>query len=277
MLMKPQANRTADSRNVYRIAILLVGLMSALSPNAAFAQANPGKIRGFWVTGASAVTVRADRAILVMEIGSSTGLLEETVQNMEKRLQSVRQELDEQGLSGKYRFSSDHYLADTTPLITQRSFTSTSFRTPHCFEVKRYIIVTFDESDLAAPGFDGVIARAIDGLTRAGARQTDLMPGLGQNRFGGPVLFTLKDPQPVVLEAIRQAMAQARLQAEEVAKISGRKLGPIVDARVNRPLAVELPRQQDLTVFDELNVKYFSTSKDAVTIPATFAAQYSTK
>jgi hypothetical protein len=165
----------------------------------------------------------------------------------------------------------------TMPATLPRTFTPRGFGQPHCFEVKRYVIVTFDESDLVKPGFDKTLASAIDGLTNAGAQQPQPPPQLAGAPTVGSVLFTLKDPEPVVLDTIHQAMERAKVLGEEVARNSGRKLGPILDARVNRPLMLELPRQQDLTVFDELEVRYYGTSKDAVTIPATFAVEYSTK
>lgn len=275
--MSPVSNQSIHFRKVLRTVILVSVVAFAIWPTAAFGQATRSKIRGFWVSGSAAVTVKADRALVVMEIRSSARLSEEALCEIERLSQVVAQELEQRGLGGKYRFTANHYFSNGLPVTAPRTLTLRSFGQPHCFEVKRYVIVTFNESDLAKPGFDGLLASAIDALTNAGAQLPELRPDLGQTRFAGPVLFTVKDPEPIVLEAIRQAMDRARVLGEEVARNSGRKLGPIIDARVNRPLMLELPRQQDLTVFDELNVRYYGTSKDAVTIPATFAVEYLTK
>jgi len=40
---------------------------------------------------------------------------------------------------------------------------------------------------------------------------------------------------------------------------------------------VTLPRREELNIADELHLQYYGTSKDTATIPASFAAQYSTK
>jgi hypothetical protein len=239
-------------------------------------QAKPNKIHSFWVTGTSAVTAKGDRAIVVMKIRTSLGLVGDAIAN-DQVTQAVTQELERRGLGGKYRFSGTHYFSKSASLMIQRSSVPAVSGQPTCLEVKKYVFITFDESDVANPAFHDILAGSIDALKNAGAHEPEQTPQPAGMGLAGPVWFTVKDPQTVVLAAIRQAMDQARALGEEVAKNSGRKLGPIIDARVNRPLMVDLPRQQDLTVFDELNLKHFGTSKDAVTIPATFAVQYSTK
>jgi uncharacterized protein YggE len=276
MLMNSEANRAKHFGNVCRTGIL-VAFTVALSASPVFGQAKPNKIRSFWVTGTSAVTVKADRALVVREIRTSSPRLEDALCEIERVSKVIAQEFEQRGLAGKFRFTANHYFAGGVPLGEPRTFAMRTSSKTYCFEVKKYVIVTFDESDVVAPGFDDTVTSAVDVLTNAGAQLAELPFSVGDTRFAEPVLFTLKDPQPIVLEAIRLAMDQARIMGEEVAKNSGRKLGPIIDARVNRPMTVELPRQRDLTVFDELNWKYFGSSKDAVTIPATFAVQYSTK
>lgn len=257
--------------------ILAAMCVVVLFPSAAIGQAK-SKIQSFWVTGTSSVSVKADRAIIVMEIRTSLGLAGDAIAANDQVTEAIAQELKHRGLDGKYRFSGTHYLSKGASLVIQRPYVPATFgQQPTCLEVKKYVFVTFDEPDLANPAFDDTLAGTIDALKRAGAREPEQSPQPAGTGLAGPVWFTVKDPQPVVMAAIRQAMDQAWALGQEVAKNSGRKLGPIIDARVNRPMMVELPRQQDLTVFDELNLKYFSTSKDAVTIPATFAAEYSTK
>jgi Protein of unknown function (DUF541) len=275
--MNQETSRSKDGRSVSRIAILVAAFAVLLFPCAALAQGKPSKFGSFWVTGTSAVTVKADRAVIVMEIRISSGLVGDAIAVNDQMTQAVTQELERRGLGGKYRFSGTHYLSRSASLMIQRAVVPAISGQPTCLEVKKYVFVTFDESDLANPAFDDILAGTIDALKNGGAHEPEQTPQPAGTELAGPVWFTVKDPQPVVLAAIRQAMEQARAQAEEIARISGRKLGPIMDARVNRPLMVELPRQQDLTILDELNLKYLGTSKDAVTIPATFSAQYSTK
>ena len=266
-------------RNSVWVGTCTLAAMSVLVlfPSTATGQTKQSKIQSFWVTGTSSVTVKADRAMVVMEIRSSSPRLDGALCELNRIQNQVTLGFEEQGLAGKFRFTANHYFADGMAVVEPRTFSLRKSPKTYSFEVKQYAIVTFDESDLAKPGFDDRLTGAVDVLLNAGAQLAELPFNVGETRFAGPILFTLKDPQPVVLEAIQQAMDEARRVGQHVAKSSGRRLGPIIDARVNRPMMVELPRQQDLTVFDELSLKYFSTSKDAVTIPAMFAAEYSTK
>jgi hypothetical protein len=281
--MTPHAFQVKDIRGrrdsvPTRTCTLVAIFVVVLFPSAAAGQAKQSKIRSFWVTGTSSVTVKADRAIVVMEIRTSLGLAGDAIASNDQVTDAIAEELKDRGLDGKYRFSGTHYLSKGASLVIQRPYVPAMFgQQPTCLEMKKYVFVTFDESDLADPAFDYALAGMIDALKRAGAHEPEQTPQPAGTGLAGPVWFTVKDPQPVVIAAIRQAMDQAWALGQEVAKNSGRKLGPIIDARFNRPMMVELPRQQDLTVFDELNLKYFSTSKDAVTIPATFAAEYSTR
>jgi hypothetical protein len=100
-----------------------------------------------------------------------------------------------------------------------------------------------------------VIFNTIDALVRAGAQQPEPSPQIPQFRVTGPVLFTVKDPNPALRKAVALAMAQARAMVEGVAEDSGTKLGPILDARKS-PLEVTLPRREELNIADELHLQY---------------------
>jgi uncharacterized protein YggE len=139
------------------------------------------------------------------------------------------------------------------------------------------VFVSFQESDLSNPLFDQVLAGTIDALVKAGAQRLESIPPSETTTATGPVWFTVKDPALAQREAIRQAADLARTLGEEVAKNSNVKITGIIDARVNRPFQVWPPRQQELEVLKELHLKYYGTSRDAVTIPATFAVKYSAK
>lgn len=147
-----------------------------------------------------------------------------------------------------------------------------------------YVIVTFDEEDLAKSTFDEKLAETKDGLKSAGAQEAEIyahpasaQDGVAPVLLTEPVLFTVKDPQPALLEATRRAHSQAEALGQEVARNSKLRIRGILDARVNRPLEVQLPRQQDINILDELNIRYYSASKDGVTIPATFAVKFRIK
>jgi hypothetical protein len=256
---------------------VLILLAAAIFPAMAFGQAKKTKIHGFWVAGSSAVTVKPDEAVVFMVIrGSGRSATDALTQN-ERTTQQVEQAADELGLKGKYRFSANRFSSGGSPMAAFRSFNPGVLQSPGSFEVKKYVFVTFDDADLAKPGFDQILANAIDALTGAGAQQSEILPQLPQARITSPVLFTVKDPGPAMLEAVRQAQVRARALGQEVARDSGVKLHGIIYARVNRPLEVTLPRQQEPTILDELHVQYYSLSKEGVTIPATFAVEYSAK
>jgi uncharacterized protein DUF541 len=268
------------------IAMLLI---TALSPVSAFAQSDRAKNRGFWVAASAEVTVPADEGIVIMLIRTVAPGAGNTLAQNEQTTQRVTQALDDLHLEGKYRFSANRFNNASVPPVALRAYQPGSapfsprlYRpgTPcesSSFEVSRYVLVTFDSSDLADSNFERTLASTIDALLDAGALEPELRTEAAQTRSGGTVFFALKDPQPVQLEAIREATARARAQAEEVAKSSGFRLGGIIDARVNRPLELQLPRVQELTILDEIGLRFYSDSKDAVTIPATFAVQFSTK
>ncbi|MGA8220895.1 MAG: SIMPL domain-containing protein [Candidatus Acidiferrales bacterium] len=265
----------------FRSGILL---FVALCPAVAFGQTPKTKIRGFWVAGSASVSVKADEAIVFMVIRTSAMTAADALSRNDATSTQVEESLDKLGLSGKYRFSAPHFDSGATPaLAIPRApvfgpYNPRVFQRRPCgYEVTKYVFVTFDESDLSNPLFDQVLAGAIDGLASAGAQQPEISPQVAPSEKIGAVLFTVKDPGPAQLEAIHQAAERARALGEEVAKNSGVKITGILDARVNRPLEVALPRQQELSVLDELHLRYYATSRDAITIPATFAVEYSAK
>jgi uncharacterized protein YggE len=276
---------------MFRISGQVVAFKSAVSlailltftvfPDLIFAQTNHTKIHSFWVAGSSSVTVKADEAVLFMVVRGGAPDATEALSENDRITRQVQQSLEQLGLKGKYRFSANQFnsagLVVGPALAPVRPYYSRGLQQPACFEVKKYVIVTFNEADLASEAFDQVLAETIDTLTRAGAQQPEIPPQIPRLRFSGPVVFSVKDPGPALREAVRQATEHAKASAQQVATDSGVKLGRILDARVNRPLEVSLPRPQERSIFDELNFQYFGESKDSVIIPATFAAQYSTR
>jgi uncharacterized protein YggE len=263
-----------------RVLLSFVILLLAVFPAVAFGQTTRTKIHGFWVAGSAEVNVKADEAIVFMVIRSSAMSAADALSKNDVTTNQVEKTIGEMGLSGKYKLSAPHLTSGGTPVLGP-AFTPYNPRVlqqrPCGYQATKYVFVTFDESDLSNPLFDQQLAGTIDGLTQAGAQQPEFPPQLGPTKNIGPVLFSVKDPEPAQREAVRQAMDRARALGDEVAKNSGVKITGIVDARINRPLEVSLPRQQELNLFDELHLKYYATSKDAITIPATFAVEYSAK
>jgi len=275
--MLPEFNRHEGFRKTFwTIVLFLVGI----SASTASGQTKRTKIRGFWVAGSAALTVKADEALVVMMIRSSAPVLAESLVRNDQITQRVEQEMAQMGLEGKYRFSASHFNAGT-PSLTSQSLNPSYPLPPRqrlCgYAVTKYVFVSFEESDLSNPLFDQVLAGTIDALVKAGAQGLESTPPSEPTRGTGPVWFTVKDPGPAQREAIRQAADRARTLGEEVAKNSNVKITGIIAARVNRPFQVWLPRQRELDVLDELQLKYYGTSRDAVTIPATFAVEYSAK
>jgi len=272
--MNGVSKQTFELGRAFCIVILLV---VAIFPEIAFGQTNRTKIHGFWVAGSAAVTAKADEAVVFMVVRGSASCAAGALSQNEQLAQQVAQALDAIGLKGKYRFSESHFSPGGSSALGFRPYDPRGLQQPSSFEVKKYVFVTFDEADLSDPGFDQKLAATIDGLVRAGAQQPELPPQLAQLRLTSPVVFTLKNPGPALLDAVHSAMERARTLAQEVARSSGVKLAGIIDARVNRPLEVPLPRQQQPDILEELHLQFYSTSKDGVTIPATFAVEYSTK
>jgi uncharacterized protein YggE len=260
---------------------MVMFLGAAFSPTAAFGQENRTKIHGFWVAGSASVTAKADEAIVFMVIRGSGRTAADAMAQNERISAQVEQAMGGLGLKGKYRFSANRFLpggaTPTGPGLRPYAFDPRGPERGLGFEVTKYVFITFDEADLLSAAFDDRLAATIDGLAEAGAQQLQMPQQLAQLRITGPVLFTVKDPGPAMSEAVRQAEARALAMGREVARNSGKKLGKILDARVNRPLEVGLPRLQEASVLEELRLQYYSTTKDGVTIPATFAVEYSTK
>jgi uncharacterized protein YggE len=255
---------------------------SLFSPAAAIGQEKRTKIYGFWVAGSATVTVKPDEAIVFMVVRGSGRTAAEAMAQNERISAQVERAMGGLGLKGKYRFSANHFSSGggpwTGPGLTVRPYAFDPRGLQQTgFEVTKYVFVTFEEADLSNAVFDDKLAATIDGLTEAGAQQPQTPPQLAQLRIAGPVLFTVRDPGPGLSEAVRQAEARALAMGQEVARNSGEKLGKILDARVNRPLEAGLPRLQERSVLEELQLQYYSTTRDGVTIPATFAVEYSTK
>ena len=250
-------------------------------PANASGQESQSRIHGFWVAGSASVTVKADEAIVFMVIRGSGRTAADAMAQNERISVQIEQAMGGLGLKGKYRFSTNRFIpGGATPAglgFRPYPFDPRGPERGLGFEVTKYVFITFDEADLSNSAFDDRLAATIDGLAEAGAQQLQLPPQLAQQRISGPVLFTVKDPGPAVSEAVRQAEARALAMGREVARNSGQKLGKILDARVNRPLEVGLPRLQEASVLEELQLQYYSTTRDGVTIPATFAVEYSTK
>jgi len=276
---------TDQGLRIARNAGIAMLLIATLSPMPAFAQSDRAKNRGFWVAASSEVTVPADQGIVIMLIRTAASGAGNALAQNDQTTQRVTQALNDLHLEGKYRFSANRFNNAGVSAVGLRAYQpgSAPFSPrlgPPCestFEVSKYVLVTFNTSDLADSNFDRTLASTIDALLDAGALQPELRTEGAQTRSGGTVFFTLKNPQPVQLAAIREATVRARAQADEVAKSSGFKVGEIIDARVNRPMELQLPHLQELTILDEIGLKFYSDSKEAVTIPATFAAQFSTK
>jgi hypothetical protein len=256
---------------------MVILLAAVITPAIAFGQTKRTKIQGFWVAGSAAVSVKPDEAIMFMVVRGTASAASEALAQNERITQQIEQAMEGMGLKGKYRFSANHFSPAGNPAMGFRPFDPRGLQQPGSLTVTKYVFVTFDQADQSNPAFDQILAASIDGLTRAGAQQPEMSPQLAQMRITGPVLFTVKDPGPALLEAVRQATERARTLGQEVARNSGVKLAGIMDARVNRPLEVTLPRQQEPNIVEELHLQYYSLSKDGVTIPATFAAEYSTK
>lgn len=268
-------------------SLALGALVISLAPVQAFAQQDRRNDRGFWVTGTSEVTVPPDEALIVMQLRSTGSTAAEAFDSSEQTTQQLSEALSSSGLQLKYTFTASRlsgWANGNRPApLYQPQFAPQPMRPFQpafrlCgMEVIRYVIVTFDADDLAAPGFAKRAALAIDTLAKGGAEPAHLLSGADAIATVGPLLFTLKSPEKAELESVRLAQARAKQQAEHVAAEGGFKLGGIIDARVNRPLMVTLPQQQDLSILDELHVHVFSASKDSVTIPATFAVEYAVR
>lgn len=276
---------SALSQKIFAAGVLL---LLALCPPTTRAQTTSSKDRGFWVSGAASVTVAPDQAIVVMTIRTTAATLEEALRQNKQKTADVQRELSLLELDGKYRITGSQFyaparsagphLAIARPNPSFVPYNRPGPQFPNCPQVVNDVIVTFDEVDLAKSNFDEKLAETIDGLKSAGAQEAEIYahPPSEQGRVA-PVLFTVKDPGPALLEATRRAQSQAEALGQEVARNSKLKIRGILDARVNRPLEVQLPHQQDINILDELNVRYYSASKDGVTIPATFAVEFRVK
>lgn len=232
--------------------------------------------RGFWVAGSAEVTVRADEAIVIMVVRASAPVASEAYARNEQITGAVEQTLEDLSLNGKYRFSGDQFDFARIPYAPVGTYIQPGRQSPFP-EVTKYVFVTFDEPDLSNATFEQKLASTIASLTQAGATAPTVFPQGVLPQGIATVVFAVKEPGPALLEATAQAIDQAKSMGRETAKRLGVRITGVIDARINRPLEVALPRQQDLNVINELNLKYYSASKDQVTIPATCALEYSIK
>lgn len=79
----------------------------------------------------------------------------------------------------------------------------------------------------------------IDSIPHVG-RIIDAAIGNGANRVAG-ISFELKDAESARLEALQQAMAKARREAEAVAAAAGRSLGDPISISIGGPVALPRP------------------------------------
>jgi len=233
--------------------------------------------RGFWVAGSAETTVKADEAIIVLAIeGSAPDATDAYAQN-ETMTDHIAQVLDDLGLTAEYRFSSDRFESPAltrtpaTPFLQARAIHASSFA------VTKYVFVTFGGPEVSGASFDQKLASTVASLTANGATAVAWPPGLpapGRSmQSAATVIFTVKDPGPVLSETTNEAIRRAQTAGKQTAKQLHVHIKGILDARINRPLEIALPRQQDLSIADELNLRYYSTSRN-VTIPATCAIEF---
>ena len=149
---------------------------------------------------------------------------------------------------------------------------------PPLMEVSRYIFVTFEAVDMADPHFDQKVASAIDALTKSGAVQPDTQMQPVNLPSVGPLIYTVKNPEPALLEATRQAAERAKALAQETAQAMGVATKGIMDVRVTRPFGSQLVgplNANALSPLNELHLQYSSYVKDDVTVQATVTTGYS--
>ena len=155
---------------------------------------------GFGVTSSAEVHAKPDQAILYMAIRCSASATIDALAECDHKMQVTQEALDGIDLKGKYRFSEDHFglIRVTYPPTPYPS------NQPPLMEVSRYIFVTFEAADMADPHFAEKLAGTIDVLTKSGAVQPDAQTQPVNLPSAGPVIYTLKNPEPAFLEATRQ-------------------------------------------------------------------------
>jgi len=258
--------------SVYALQFALTtSMLAALAP-AAPAQFARSKNPGFWVAAEAEVPVKPDRAIVLMMIRSCAPTASMAVTENDVTANQIENALDGLGLKGHYRLSTARFESPAFPHAPNPAFAIRPAQGfPH--QVAKYVFVTFEGDDIERPDFEQTIAQTIDALTKAGAQPVEF-PQFGIPSRNATVLFTIEHFETASLEANRLAASRARSIAEAEAKSLGVRITGILDARVNRPLEVTLPRLRESNVFDDLQLRYFSTSKDNLRVSATFAAEY---
>jgi uncharacterized protein YggE len=251
---------------------ILVFVVLACSATFAHAQADQQE-PGFWVTSSAEVHAKPDQAILYMAVHCSASATVDALADCDQKMQAIQQALDGIDLKGKYRYSEDYFgsIRITYPP------TPYSSNQPPLMGVSRYIFVTFEAPDMADPRFPQKLASAIDVLTKAGAVQPDTQIQPPNLPSAGPVIYTLKNPEPTFLEATRQAAEQAKSLAQETAKGMGVTTKGIIGVRITGPTGARLAILPNNTPnpLAELHLQYSSYVKNDVTVQATVTAEYS--
>ncbi len=116
-------------------------------------------------------------------------------------------------------------------------------------------------------------------LTKSGAAAAGYAEHNPHLPSAGPVIYTLKNPEPAFLEATRQAAERARsLASKKRHRASESQTKGIIDVRITRPLVQQFlgpPNTNSLNPLNELHLQYSSYVKDDVTVQATVTAGYS--
>ena len=144
-------------------------------------------------------------------------------------------------------------------------------------EVSRYIFVTFEAEDMANPQFPQKLAGVIDVLTKSGAVRPDTQAQPVNFPSAGPVIYTVKNPEPAFAEATRQAAERAKSLAQITAQGMGITAKEIMDVRITPGLlaAGRARTPNALNPLNELHLQFSSYVQDDVTIQATVTAGYS--
>jgi uncharacterized protein YggE len=252
--------------------VLVLCAVLAYSATIAYAQADQQQ-PGFWVTSSAELHVKPDQAIVYMAIRCSASATLDALADCDHKTQVIQEALDGINLKGKYRSSEDHFgsIRVTYPPAPYSS------NQPPLMEVSRYIFVTFEAADMANPQFAQKLAGVIDVLTKAGAVQPDTQGQPVNFPSPGPVIYTVKDPEPAFAEATRQAAERAKSLAQVTAQGMGITTKEIMDVRITRPFQqqVALGPTNILNPLNELHLQFSSYVQDDVTIQATVTAGYS--
>jgi len=252
------------------LLLFVLTCMGRLSLSAQQSPANPKPTIS--VNAIGTVSAKADIAIVLMTVRSTSPLAADALDQNNKKVEDVKARLTALGYKGEQVKFTGNRFAPSGGAIYYRGD-----QRPTGFDVYDNVYIYFDGPELNdVTQFNKRVSSLLDELSKVGAAPSN-MPISGSSMGGSSVVaFSVKDPGAYEKQATLQGLDKARLLADEITRrmkvqvtgIEGTSVSTMGRSGIGGGPAGPL---------DEVPYEYFSSSMDEVPVRVRVYVQYTYK